>query len=121
MVWFAASQAGGSKPVTSSSAELKTEQPSQSTESKSDAAVSSVKPDTASATVSESAPSAVEAASKGKDESEHKAVTVEDSDSEEKMDSETSEQNKIEEVEQEVSFLYSSLMMILPFPHFNVY
>jgi len=105
-VWFAAAQASGSKPATSSATEVKTEQPAQTTESKPDTAGTVVKQDTAAA-AGEPAKSADETTSASKDETEEKekAVTVEDSDTEEKMDTETNEQNKAKEDEEEVSFM----------------
>lgn len=99
MVWLAASQAAG-KPAASSAADVKTEQPSKSTESKSDAAGSGVKQDTAAAT-GESAASTTEAVSGGKDETEDKSVK--DTDSEEKMDTDNNDQKKTEEAKEEVS------------------
>ena len=102
-MWFAAGQAG-SKPATSSAPEVKTEQPPQSAESKPDLVGTVVKQDSTAAAADEPAKSAEEAPEPaGKDESEDKAVKVEDSSSEEKMDTDASEQTKIEEVEEEVS------------------
>jgi len=103
-VSFSAAQASGSKPSTSSATEVKTEQPSQTTESKPDTAGTVVKQDTATA-AGEPAKSAEEPTSASKDETEDKAVTVEDSDTEEKMDTEANEQNKAKEDEEEVSFM----------------
>jgi len=99
---FAASQVV-SKPVTTSATEVKTEQPSQSTEPASDAVSTDVKQESPSA-ASEAATSAVEAMSGSEVKSEDKPVAVEDSDNEEKMDTDTSEPNKTEEAAEEVSF-----------------
>ena len=108
-MWFAAAQASG-KPATSSAAEVKTEQPSKSTEPTPDVSASAsaaVKQETAPA-ASEPVTSAAETASSvSKDESEDKAVAVEDSDSE-KMNTDASEKNKTEEAKEEVSCLLPS-------------
>ena len=122
----------GSKPATTTSAakttsatETKTAPPSQSTEPASDTtAVAAVKQDTAAAAAtpaSEPVTSAAEPATVSKDEkNEDKAVTVEDSDSEGKMDTDTSEQNKTEEAKEEVSFIsLYTYWFILP-PGFNM-
>jgi len=109
MLCTAAAQAGN-KPAISSATEVKTEPPSQSTEPVSDTAASTaVKQETTAGAASpagETVTPTIEAASGSKDEkSEDKTVAAEDSDSEEKMDTGTSEQNKVEEAKEEVSFM----------------
>ena len=102
MVLLAASQAGG-KPAANSAAEVKTETPPQRTESSDVGASGGVKQESVAAAVAgEPTTSATEATTAGKDVSEDKAVTVEDSDGEEKMDSDANEQKKIEDDKEEV-------------------
>jgi len=101
MLWLTASQVVG-KPSTHSAPEVKTEQPSQSAASTSDAAGTVVKQDT-SGTDAEPATSAAETVTGVKDETEEKAVASEDSGSE-KMDSENNDQVKATEAKEEVSY-----------------
>jgi len=115
MLCSAASQAGN-KPATSAAAEAKTEPVAKSTEPVSDTAAGTVKQDSSAAAAvtpaSEPVASAEEAVSDSKEEkNEEKAVVVEDSDKEDKMDTSITEQNKAEEAKEEVSHSFISLVV----------